>query len=110
MRVEMLAIQMRNKGQFFSLKSLIESDDWLRRSATSGQAALGYAQSWALYRLLMEERPAELRRYLDLIRTRRTPDGRLDDFVAAFGSFSKMDARYKEYVNEIVEREAPRRK
>ena len=100
----------RGKGQFFSLKSLIESDDWLRHSATNGQAALGYAQSWALFRLLMEERPAELRRYLDLIRTRQTPDGRLDDFVAAFGGFSKLDVRYKEYVHEIVEREAPKRK
>ncbi len=110
MRVEMLAIQMRGKGQFFSLKRLVESDDWLRRGATNGQAALGYAQSWALYRLLMEERPADLRRYLELIQTRRTPDGRLDDFVAAFGGFSKMDSRYKEYIQEIIEREAPKRK
>jgi len=58
----------------------------------------------------MEEKPEQLRRYLDIIRTRRTPDGRLDDFVAAFGGFAKMDARYQEYIKELVEREAPRRK
>jgi hypothetical protein len=107
MRVATLAAQVRGNGQLFSLKRLIESDDWLRRGATNGQASLGYAQSWALYRLLMEERPEQLRRYLDLIRTRKTPDGRLDDFVAAFGGFAKIDARYQEYIREIVEREAP---
>ena len=110
MRVGTLAAQVRNKGQLFSLKSLIQSDDWLRHSTTAGQVALGYAQSWALFRLLMEEKPTELRRYLDLIRTRRTPDGRLDDFVTAFGGFAKLDARYREYIHEIVEQEAPRRK
>ena len=110
MRVAMLAVQVRNKGQLLPLKILIQSDDWLWHSPTAGQAVLGYAQSWALFRLLMEERPEQLRRYLDLIRTRRTPDGRLDDFVTAFGGFSKIDARYQEYILEIVEREAPKRK
>ena len=109
MRVETLAVQVRHKGQLLPLKRLIQSDDWLWRNATAGQAVLGYAQSWALFRLLMEERPAQLRRYFDLIRTRRTPDGRLDDFVTAFGGFSKIDARYHEYIHEIVEREAPKR-
>jgi Protein of unknown function (DUF1570) len=110
MRVQNLAAQVRGKGPFYSLKTLIESDDWLRHGTTTGQIALGYAQSWALYRLLMEEKPDQLRRYLDLIRTRLTPDGRLDDFVAAFGSYSKMEARYQEYIREIIEREAPKRK
>ena len=110
MRVEALAAQVRGRGPLFALKDLIRSDDWLRGGATAGQAALGYAQSWALFRLLMEEKPEQLRRYLDLIRGRRTPDHRLDDFAEAFGSFSKMDARYQEYVREIVGREAPRKK
>jgi len=110
MRVESLAAQVRNKGPLYALKDLVRGDDWLRGGATAGQAALGYAQSWALFRLLMEEKPERLRRYLDLIRGRRTPDHRLDDFAEAFGSFSKMDARYQEYVREIVGREAPRKK
>ena len=110
MRVEALAARVRGWGPLFALKDLIRSDDWLRGGATAGQAALGYAQSWALFRLLMEEKPEQLRRYLDLIRGRRTPDHRLDDFAEAFGSFSKMDARYQEYVREIVGREAPRKK
>jgi hypothetical protein len=110
MRVGTLAVQVRGKGQLFPLKNLIQSDDRLRHGTTTGQVVLGYAQSWALYRLLMEEKPEQLRRYLNLIRTRRTPDGRLDDFVTAFGGFAKMDARYQEYILELVEREAPRRK
>ncbi len=110
MRVGALAVQVRGKGPLYPLKSLIQSDDWLRHSTTAGQAVLGYSQSWALFRMLMEEKPAELRRYLDLIRTRQTPDGRLDDFVAAFGGFAKMDARYQEYIHEIVGREAPMKK
>jgi Protein of unknown function (DUF1570) len=109
MRVETLAVQVRGKGPLYPLKDLIRSDDWLRRSATAGQAALGYAQSWALFRLLMEERPQDLRKYLNLIRGRRTPDRRLDDFVEAFGSISKMDGRYQEYIREIVESEARKR-
>jgi len=110
MRVETLAVQVRGKGPLYLLKNLIQSDDWLRRGATAGQAALGYAQSWALFRLLMEERPVDLRKYLDLIRSRRTPDRRLDDFVEAFGSIGKLDARYQEYIKEIIEREAARKR
>ncbi len=106
MRVEALAAQVRGKGPLIPLKDLVASDDWLR----TGGVGLGYAQSWALFRLLMEERPADLRKYLDVIRSRRTPDRRLDDFVEAFGSFSRMDARYQEYVRETVAAEAARRK
>jgi hypothetical protein len=106
MRAETLAAPVRGKGRLIPLKNLIQSDDWLRRGAATEQVVLGYAQSWALYRLLMEEKPEQLRRYLELIRTRRTADGRLDDFVAAFGGFAKIDARYQEYLREIVEREA----
>ncbi len=106
MRTAALATQVRGNGPLLSLRDLVASDDWLR---TSG-VGLGYAQSWALFRLLMEERSGDLRRYLDVIRARRTPDRRLDDFVEAFGRFSKMDARYQAYVREIVATEAPRAK
>ena len=43
-------------------------------------ALLGYAQSWALFRMLMEERPKQMRAYLTLIWDRRTSEHRLTDF------------------------------
>lgn len=66
-----------------------------------------YAQSWALFRLLMEERPAALRRYLDLVRERKTPDHRLTDFRAAFGAdLGELEKPYLAYVNRLVSQNA----
>jgi len=47
---------------------------------------IGYAQSWALFRMLMEEQPRAMRQYFELIHPRRTPDHRLADFVEVFGT------------------------
>jgi hypothetical protein len=62
----------------------------------------GYAQSWALFHLLMEERPQAVRKYLELIYARRTPDNRLADFVECFGDLAKLEARYQRYVRQLV--------
>jgi hypothetical protein len=63
---------------------------------------VGYSQSWALFRLLMEERPRALRRYLALVYPRRTPDHRLADFAEAFGDLTALEKRYQEYLREVV--------
>jgi hypothetical protein len=64
---------------------------------------LGYAQSWALFRFLMEEQPRKLRQYLTLIYPRRTPDQRLADFGQVFGGdLGKLEARYQKYVRDLV--------
>jgi hypothetical protein len=110
-RIETLAATMRRGGGALSpLRALVESDDWVRRPPSHEARLLGYAQSWALFRMLMEERPEALRKYLDMVRAERTPEHRLEDFVVAFGNFDKFERRYQEYVKGVVEREAVRRK
>lgn len=92
-------------GAYLPLRLLIQDDRWMHQTTSSRQVVLGYAQSWALFRLLMIEYPVRLRRYLDLIRERRTRDHRLSDFVAAFGDLAKLQARYAEYLRELARRE-----
>jgi hypothetical protein len=95
-------------GQLLPLRSLVENDDWLRK-ATSGEAVLlGYAQSWALFRFLMEEEPEALRKYLALIQARRTPEHRLADFGQAFGNLDHLAVRYLTYLHETLAREEGR--
>src|SRR5205085_539242 len=67
----------RGRGKLLSLTDLVKNDQWARNSKT---LLLGYAQSWALFRLLMEERPKALRSYLTLVYPRRGPEQRLTDF------------------------------
>jgi hypothetical protein len=109
-RTATLASQLRGGGALFPLRTLVENDDWLRRGGSQAAIALGYAQSWALFRMLVEERPEALRKYLDRIRDERTPEHRLEDFAEAFGNFDKMDTRYREYVKDVVEREGGKKR
>jgi hypothetical protein len=98
----------RGQGPFIRLNDLITRDDWLRDPKT---ALLAYAQSWALFKMLMEERPAQLRRYLEANWSRRTPDHRAADFATAFGvEVDRLELRYLEFMKEQVERHTPSRK
>jgi hypothetical protein len=101
-RVAGLAAAARGQAPFLPLKDLVGGDDWLRKATRTERVLQGYAQSWALFRLLMEERPKELRRYLEMISARRTPDHRLDDFAECFGDLTKLEARYQRYVRQLV--------
>jgi len=92
-------------GQLIPLRTLIEGDDWLFKESNTERRLLGYAQSWALFRMLMEERPADLRRYLALIADRRTPEHRFADFGEAFGNPEKFEVRYRDYMKQVVARE-----
>jgi hypothetical protein len=93
----------RGQGAFIPLRTLLASDDWLHRATGVNQVVLGYAQSWALFRLLMEERPQALRRYLAAIASRRTPEHRLEDFVQAFGNdLAGLEKRYHLYMKDLV--------
>jgi hypothetical protein len=88
------------------LYDLVGSDSWLRDAKDFRQALLGYAQSWALFRLLMEEHPHAMRNYMALIYSRRTSDYRLTDFCQVFGTdLGRLELRYQQYIEEIVERE-----
>jgi hypothetical protein len=105
-RPSTLADPAKGNGEFIPLKDLVSNDDWLRKATRVQDVVLGYAQSWALFRLLMTERPAKLRSYLKTIRERRTPDRRLADFTMAFGSLTKLEKRFKAYMREIARDEA----
>ena len=101
-----LARVLDNDDAFIPLIE-VRSDDWLRnQGATVRQALLGYAQSWALFRYLMEEQPRKLREYVELIYSRRTPEQRLADFGQAFGGdLAKLDAKYQHYMRKLVRTE-----
>jgi hypothetical protein len=103
------AVLARVKGGYIPLRALVGSDDWLRRARTVDQVVLDYSQSWALFRLLMEERPRALRRYLALAYLRRTPEHRLADFAEAFGDLAALEKRYQEYLREAARQAKPAR-
>jgi Protein of unknown function (DUF1570) len=103
-RLGVLARVLEKGGEFIPLLDMVRSDDWLRQQGTTvSQALLGYAQSWALYRYLMEVHPRKLREYLALIYPRRTPEQRLADFAEVFGGdVPKFEAKYHQYIRTLV--------
>jgi hypothetical protein len=100
-----------NPGRLIPLFDLITRDDWMQAKPNQPSALLVYAQSWALFHMLMTERPDQLRYYLSLIYLRKTPEHRLADFGQAFGSdLKRLELRYTEYVKELIERYRPPRR
>jgi hypothetical protein len=104
MRTRTLERGLKGKG-LLSLRDLIRDDDWLRQAPDIEQILLGYAQSWALFRMLMDQEPRALQGYLAQVRAARTPDQRLADFVESFGSLKALEARYHVFVRGLVQRE-----
>jgi hypothetical protein len=104
-RLEPLVGPVHGHGHFIGLHDLIARDDWLQPKPNLPSPLLVYAQSWALFRMLMQERPQQLRYYLALMYNRRTPERRIADFTQAFGSdLPRLELRYHEYMKELVER------
>ncbi len=85
------------------LRSLIENDQWLHGPGGGQRALRGYAQSWALVKMLMEEQPKGLKRYCEMIYSRRTPDHRLTDFAEVFGDLAKMEKRHRDYLKRLAQ-------
>jgi hypothetical protein len=106
-RAKPLVEPARGQTPLLSLRALVADDDWLRRATTVDQVLLGYAQSWALFRLLMQERPRALRRYLATISARQTPEHRLADFTEAFGTdLAALESRYRAYMGDVAREQA----
>jgi hypothetical protein len=106
-RAGVLAGPAGGRGAFLGLRELVASDDWLRKAKRVEPVVLGYSQSWALFRMLMEEQPARLKAYMKAVYPRRTPEHRLADFAAAFGTdLPKLERRYRAYMRSLVKREA----
>jgi Protein of unknown function (DUF1570) len=105
-RANTLAGPARGEGAFISLRALLTSDNWLRKATNVQQVLLGYAQSWALFRMLMEQQPRMLRNYLAVLYSRRTPEHRLEDWVQIFGANLKIfEKQYHEYIRMLVRQE-----
>ncbi len=103
-RVEVLARLFRGQGKYIPLEDLVGSDAWILGRTTAEQVLIGYSQSWALFKWLMEERTEGMRRYLPLVYTRKTTDRRTADFTSAFGAdLKRIELRYIEYMKEQVE-------
>jgi hypothetical protein len=102
-RLRSLRLAAKGQAELLPLRSLVENDQWLRRPGGMANALMGYAQSWALVRMLIEEQPKTFRRYVESIWTRRTPDHRLTDFVEVWGDLAKLERRHREYVKKLVE-------
>lgn len=107
-RTMALAAQVKANAPLIPLQTLVTSDNY---HGDPRLALLAYGQSWALFRMLMEERPRELRRFLTTIYPRRTPERRLEDFADAFGvDLARLETRYHAYIREQVERQPPSRR
>jgi Protein of unknown function (DUF1570) len=105
-RLRMLAMARAYHAPLIPLRDLVGSDAWLRDATDFNQVLLGYAQSWALFRMLMEERPQAMRNYLATIYNRRGIVHRLTDFGEAFGSdLARLDLRHQQYIDEVIDRE-----
>jgi len=103
-RLQTLVQAVKGGQKLIPLRDLVSGDAWAGNGqATGPNLLMGYAQSWALFKLLMEERPKALRAYLKAIETRNTPKHRLTDFCAAFGSdINVLEERYQQYVADQI--------
>jgi hypothetical protein len=103
-RARSLVGAVKEDRKFIPLRELISSDDWIRKAKRTDDVLLGYAQSWALVRQLLEERPKAMRKYLAMIRERRSDDHRLADFGSCFGSdLSAIERKHQDYARRMVE-------
>ena len=69
-RAGVLRPASKGDAPFLPLRDLVSNDDWIRKAMRTEQIVLGYSQSWALFRMLMDERPKQLKAYLQLIHDR----------------------------------------
>jgi hypothetical protein len=109
-RLVTLSKGLASKSGLTPLTTLLVSDKLLSTKGEETSVLLAYAQSWALFRWLMEEKPAKLREYLEVLAKRTTPESRLADFQHAFGRDLKaVQSQYEVYVKQLVNRYPPQR-
>ena len=64
------ASSLRQAGtKHVALRDLIKSNEWLHGPQGRQNANVGYAQSWALFHMLITEEPEGLRRYMILLKS-----------------------------------------
>jgi hypothetical protein len=111
LRCTALRTVLSSNGPLIELTQLITRDDWMLSTRDKQTTLLAYAQSWALFRMLMEEQPDNVRAYLQRIYPRRIRDRRLADFEQSFGhDLIQLKRRYEQYLRAIIYQQAqPRR-
>jgi hypothetical protein len=109
-RIAALNKGLASKSGLIPLTTLVASDKWLNLKSEENGTLVGYGQSWALFRWLMEEKTAKLRQYMEVLTKRTTPEHRLEDFQHAFGRDLKaVQGQYEAYVKQLVSRYSPQR-
>jgi hypothetical protein len=103
LRLPILSKVLSSSGSFIQLRDLISRDDWMPSTRDNQTTLLAYAQSWALFRMLMEEQPHSVRAYLESIYPRRIRDRRLADFQQAFGhDLVGLQQRHEQYIAAMI--------
>jgi hypothetical protein len=101
--VKTLRTVLTSNGRLIPLSELITRDDWMPWTRDNHTSSLAYAQSWALFRMLVDEQPRNMRDYLQQIYPRTIRDRRLADFEQAFGrDFVRLQRRYDQYIQELI--------
>jgi hypothetical protein len=95
---------LQRAGELVSVRELVRTGRWLSSATEQHRLIAYYAQSWALFRMLMEEEPAGMRTFLSLIYNEHAPERFLAHFQQAFGAdLSKMERRHSAYIrNELA--------
>jgi hypothetical protein len=90
------------KGKLLPLRDMIRADDWVRKATRTEDVLMGYSQSWALFRMLIEQRPKAVKKYLKTVHARRTDDHRLADFATCFGTdLGRLERQLQEYARGL---------
>ena len=86
LRLKTLRTVLSSNGRLIDLSQLVTRDDWMPSARDNQTTLLAYAQSWALFRMLLEAATGEGERLLEPnIYSRTIHDRRLADFEQAFG-------------------------
>lgn len=103
LRLKTLHTVLSGNGRLIDLPRLLTRDDWMPSLRDEQTTLLAYAQSWALFRMLLEEQPLNMRAYLKQIYSRTIRDRRLADFEQAFGrDLVSFQRRYEAYVRRMI--------
>jgi hypothetical protein len=106
-RLNALQKVIDGKRKFIPLISMVSSDSWYAPRTSDATILLGYAQSWALFHWLMEEKPGKMAEYFKVLAVRRTHEHRLADFQQAFGRDLKaLQNQYEDHMKKQVARVA----
>ena len=104
-RIAALGKALASKSGLLPLTTMLVGDKWLSPQGEETTVLQAYGQSWALFRWLMEEKPAKLREYLEVLAKRSTPEHRLGDFQHAFGRDLKpLQTQFEDYIKRLVKR------